>query len=181
MIFASKTDLILCIIHNFSRSKTLSAFFISLQLRLEGFLLVGIWTLLPFWSKDFGSSFPLTRGVSLTADVALLPPLYNNSSSISSWRSRCRAGQDGFFCSEQALTAIFSLSVMKGGEKPSKAPLYLFLGMWWLFTNQADWRNGPNNTSERGNAISKRSSYVAKAADDSWALAKRFDHLFKWH
>lgn len=49
------------------------------------------------------------------------------------------------------------------------------------FIKQTDWKNGQNNVNEWGNAISEHSSYIAKAADDSWALAKGFDHLFKLH
>lgn len=62
MRFASKTELILFIIHKFSCSETFwSAFFISLKLNLEGFLLVSIWAFLVFWNKDFSSFFPFTR------------------------------------------------------------------------------------------------------------------------
>lgn len=62
MRFSSKTELILFIIHIFSRSETFwSAFFISLKLHLEGFLLVSIWAFLVFWNKDFSSFFPFTR------------------------------------------------------------------------------------------------------------------------
>lgn len=35
------------------------------------------------------------------------------------------------------------------------------------FKKQTDWKNGQNNVNEWGNAISKYSSYIAKAADDS--------------
>lgn len=36
-----------------------------------------------------------------------------------------------------------------------------------VFKKQTDWKNGQNNVNEWGNAISKHSHYIAKAADDS--------------
>lgn len=71
MRFASKTELMLFIIHSFSHCETYwLAFFISLNLHLEGFFLVGMWAPLILWR--FSVHFSLLQGwISLMADVAL--------------------------------------------------------------------------------------------------------------
>lgn len=76
-------------------------------------------------------------------------------------------GKDGFSCSEGAPASVFSLSVMKAGQRPHSR--FMIAVSWTCdgFIKQTDWKNGQNNVNEWGNAISKHSSYIAKAADDS--------------
>lgn len=136
------------------------------------------------WQK-LHPSFPhqasLCQNLITSEDVPHRGSLYDHSNSISSSWSHCRTVcQEGWVFLLRGGTCKCFLLLCN--ESRTEAHSRLMIAVSWTFDDfkkQTDWKNGQNNGNEWGNAISKHSSYIAKAADDSWALAKSFDHLFK--
>lgn len=145
------------------------------------FTLIKCWKLFPSFLPPHQAS--LCQNQITNEDVSHRGRLYNNSNSISSSWLHCRAAcWEGwvFLLTGGTCKCIFLLC----NESRTKAHSRFMIGVSWTcadFKKQTDWKNAQNNMNEWGNAISKHSSYIAKAADDSWALAKSFDHLFKLH